>query len=336
MSLENYFDNAATTPVDDRVVDRMMSFLKESPGNAHSLHMWGLEAAEAVEQARTQVAKLIGADDPQQVIFTSGATESNNWFLDNHPETWVSPYEHSSLYERAHRIGAGEGRRSHMAVNNETGTIWDRSWLGTGLNHSDLTQAVGKIRTNVDGLDYASGSAHKLHGPKGIGFLYYRDQPLSPLMVGGDQEFGQRAGTVNVPGIVGFGEACLIADAELELNLRRAIDHRAIVLDELRQVSDWQIHGGDLCSPYILNIGFAGVQGETVVVELDSHGFGISSGAACSARSTEPSPVLTAFGIDPEFVRGAVRISFGSTNTNESSAKLGQTLSKIVENLRTI
>jgi len=336
MRLENYFDNAASTPVDPRVLEAMLRFLGSSPGNPHSLHAWGLEAAEAVERARYQVAKLIGAEDLQQVIFTSGATESNNWFLASYPEAHVSPFEHSSIYEYAQNFGLGEGARSWMAVNNETGVILDRAWLGEGPNHSDLTQAVGKIRTDVVGLDYASGSAHKLYGPKGVGFHYYRETPWTPFLLGGDQEFGLRAGTLNVPGIVGFGEACRIADSELESNLQAVIDLRSIVLDELQGTADWQIHGEGQVSPYILNLGFNGIQGETAVIELDAAGFGISSGAACSARSEEPSHVLTAMGIAPEFVRGAVRISFGRTNTKESSAELGRTLSKIVENLRTI
>lgn len=361
-SPERYFDHAATTPLDPRVLKAMLPFLREQFGNANSLHSWGSAAQAAVEKAREQVAALLGCEDPQELVFTSGATEANNWLL-SRPETrlrdgtalaarWISPFEHSSIWElrgeagevrvldhvgwRLSKPSDGAALVSVMAVNNETGTCFVPGELAGSWNlHSDITQALGKHPIDLERLDYASMSAHKLYGPKGVGALYAKDANFpEPLLRGGEQEFDLRAGTLNLPGIVGFGEACALALAEWEERLEHVTQVRHALLGELETVPDWQANGGPDVSPYILSLSFADIQGETLVLEADAAGFGISAGAACSSRSNEPSHVLAALGLEERMLRGTVRVSFGPSNTLESAAELGKLLSKQVQSLR--
>jgi cysteine desulfurase len=348
---ENYFDNAATTPVDPRVVQEMLPYMEQDWGNANSIHGWGRTAREAVEVARTRLADLLGAEAPEQIVFTSGATESNNWVLRAFPSAAVSPFEHSSMYESARALGreilsnAGLEVKapitnpelvSVMAVNNETGSMWDvRQFAQAGrLLHSDITQAVARVPFTLDGLDFASLSAHKFYGPKGVGALYYQSSPPAPLMLGGEHEAGYRAGTLNVPAIVGMGLAAAIANDESGRNLEHVHQLRDAVLEGLAACPDHYVNGGLSTSPYILNISFEGVEGETLVVELDAQGFAISSGAACSSRSTDPSHVLTALGLSTERLRGTVRISFGKWNSLESAKGLASGLVRTVQRLR--
>ena len=342
----------------------MLPYFETDWGNANSLHGWGREAKSAVDHARARIAELIDADDPVQVIFTSGATEANNWVFAftsqhdlnaNHPfPIGYSPFEHNAVVEPAIRYGAQslenrglELRRqwdhyflvSLMHVNNEIGTEfspWDFREDCERL-HSDITQAVGKIDTSVRYLDFASFSGHKFYGPKGVGALFAKDpDELTAFIIGGEQEYGQRGGTLNVPGIVGMGAAAAIAQDEMQDNLAKTQELRAIVLDALRPCQDYQINGGDNVSPYILSVSFKGLEGETLVIELDQQGFGISSGAACSSRSTDPSHVLTALKMPMEWLRGTIRISFGRTNTKQSAEQLGKALVQTVERLRNL
>lgn len=356
MDAARYFDNAATTPLDPRVREAMLPYLGEEFGNAHSLHAWGMRAGEAVERAREQVALLIGAEDPSQITFTSGATEANNWVLEApRGSLWISPFEHSSMREPALRRGAhllpnrdlvfqprleggGPSLVCVMAVNNEIGTIWRApDYGGPGdLIHSDLTQAVGKLPIDLDGLDFAGFSAHKFYGPKGVGALYSRDQPPDPLILGGEQERGYRGGTLNVAAIVGMGMAAEIAREAQAEDYEKAEALRSALLDGLKGLADFRVHGGHRTSPYIVSVGFAGVQGETLVLDMDRRGFAISAGAACSSRSVEPSHVLTALGLEETWRRGTVRISFGRFNRLEETAELARNLRTSVESLRTL
>lgn len=349
--LQNYFDNAATTPLDPKVLEAMQPYLGGAFGNANSIHAWGRAAGDAVETARAQVAAAIGADDPAQIVFTSGATEGNNWVLSNFDDGAVSPFEHSSVWEtaRVKNLAVLENRGfelipptrqltfiSVMAVNNETGARLKPESLRAhaAVLHSDITQAAAKYPVALEQLDYATFSAHKFYGPKGVGALYMREAPLLPFMHGGEHERGWRAGTLNVAGIVGMGAAAAMAaeradqDGDLVTRLGEA------VLDRLGDVSDWQVNGGELRAPHILSLSFAGIHGEALVIELDAAGFGISSGAACSSHSTAPSHVLTALGVPDAFVRGTVRISFGRFNTVDSAAGLGAALRNAVAQLR--
>jgi len=346
-----YFDNAATTPVDERVVREMLPFFEDGFGNANSIHGSGQRARAAVELARERLASLIGAEDPSQILFTSGATESNNQVLRSFHTVAVSPFEHSSVWEPAKTLGfeilENQGLTfktpgktvqllSLMSVNNEIGTIWQPAQMERYAEfvHSDITQAVGKIPVDLEGIDFASLSAHKFYGPKGVGALYHGRVPPQTLLIGGEQENGLRGGTLNVPGIVGMGVASDIAAQEMCVNHAHVLELRSVLLDELRSCTDWQQNGGDRVSPYILSISFLGIEGESLVVDLDRAGFAISSGAACSSHSTEPSHVLGALNTEEKWARGTVRISFGKYNTLESALDLSDSLRHAVENLR--
>lgn len=351
MKAENYFDNASTTPMDPRVVEAMLPYLRDDWGNANSIHAWGRSAMGAVERAQEQVAALLGAEDPQQVFFTSGATESNNWVLHLHASAAISPFEHSAMDEPARELGfevlGNDGlaieppdRRyeliSVMDVNNEIGARWGVSDLSDYADflHSDITQAVGKLPVNLEPLAYASFSAHKFYGPKGVGGLYVRDAGPGPFILGGEQQYGARGGTLNVPGIVGMGEAARLATEEWEPNLQHATELRSILLEALGPSEDCQINGGKNVSPYILSLSFRGLEGETLVIEMDQRGYGISSGAACSSHSADPSHVLLALKMPEEWLRGTVRVSFGRLNTKESAQSLGKSLKEAAERLR--
>lgn len=341
--LDRYFDHAATSPVRPEVLEAMLPFLKEECGNAHSLHSFGRRAEAAVERARAQVADLLGAEDPSQIYFTSGATEANQWVLRAHPEARVSPFEHNSIQALGHPTIPNQGSAliprddlsfiSVMAVNNETGTQWDARHIPARYRHVDATQAVGKIPFTVEGLDYASCSAHKFNGPKGIGALFCREFPPAPILLG-EQEHGNRGGTLNVPGIVGMGEAARLARDELQQRLSHSILLRQALLQELDDQAVVISEPG--ASPHIVAISFPGVQGEALVIEMDLQGFAISSGAACSSRNTEPSHVLKALNLSDDLVRGAIRISFGLSNTIESTGLLARSLILIAKKLRTM
>ena len=351
-SANRYFDNAATTPLDPRVLREMLPFFGEAFGNANSIHAFGMRAHAGVELARARIASLIGAEDPTQIIFVSGATEANNQVIRSFSNGITSPFEHSAVREPANLLGwdvlENEGSQlkapskrhemtSIMLVNNEVGTLWNPSGFGVYADyiHSDMTQGVGKIPLSLDGIDFASFSAHKFYGPKGIGALYFRDTPPDTLLIGGEQEQGLRGGTINVAAIVGFGLAAELAQVELEENWRYANELRSVFLEGLSGCTDWKINGGENVSPYILSISFLGVQGETLVIEADRAGYAISSGAACSSRSNELSHVLSALGISEIWSRGTVRISFGKYSTIEAASSLGRYLRQTVENLRT-
>lgn len=350
--IERYFDNAATTPVDPRVVEEMLPYFSEGFGNANSIHEPGQRARAAVELARGRLGSLLEAEDSSQVFFTSGATEANNWIAQKSGGVICSPLEHTSMLEAITHSGGGVfqsrghdvypstecfGTASIMLVNNETGGIVDATYYGRERKlHRDITQAIGKISVD-EHYDSASLSAHKFYGPKGVGALHLRDyELLEPLLFGGEHEYGLRAGTLNVPGIVGMGAAAAIALQEADKNKRHAESLRALVLDEITKTSDIQLNSPANSSPYIVSLSFLGVEGETLVVELDRAGYSISSGAACSSRSTEPSHVLMALGLPMEWIRGTIRISFGKYNTEEAAINLAKELRKAVEKLRTM
>lgn len=346
MDLTRYFDNAATTPVDPQVLDAMLPYLRDACGNAHSIHSFGTQARDAVERVREQIAELVGAEDPSEILFTSGATESNNIVLHSSPDTAIGPLEHSSVREPALAAGFevlafAEGQVSEpigpralisaMLVNNETGQGFDLAHLSTHCKrlHSDITQAVGKIPVclSTSPIALASFSAHKLYGPKGVGALYAKGADFpEPLVLGGGQEHGVRAGTLNVPGIVGFGEAARVAMESQKDDFGHALRLRDTVLEELSGLSDWRVNEGSSQSPFILSLSFLGVEGEALVLELDRSGYAISAGAACSSSKVEPSHVLVALGLPPEWARGTVRISFGRTNSVDSAVGLANAL----------
>lgn len=357
MDLSRYFDNAASTPCDPRVLEEMIPYFHLQPGNARSLHSFGRFAEAAVDRARQSLAQLIGADDPSQIIFTSGATEANHLLLHSFGHNLLtSCVEHSSVREVAlqenletfkqsgseiqtHKIRSDQVA-SLIAVSNEVGTILPTDTnhvLAPGRLHLDATQAIGKICLQQWGAHFLSGSGHKFYGPKGIGFLFAQDPTeLAPRFTGGGQENGLRSGTLNVPGIVGIGAAAKIAVDEMEENFSFATELKQIVLDALGDVTDLRVNGGANVSPYILSVSVQGVEAETLLLEMDAAGFAVSAGAACSSRNTGNNPVLEAMGLEPDWLRGTLRLSFGKFNTREAAQALGASLRQVIENVRTL
>jgi cysteine desulfurase len=341
-----YFDNAATTPVDPRVFAAMEPYLRDSFGNANSIHAWGREACAAVTKAREHVAALIGADDPNEVVFTSGATEANNWVLRAFPTIAVSPFEHGSVRQFAEQHGGKTLRNdgwelqpadadltSVMRVNNETGAVLEMP--PAKRTHTDATQAVGKVPFDAKRYDFTSMSAHKFYGPKGAGALYIKGAPaMDPLLYGGEQEHGRRSGTLNVPGIVGMGMAAKVALERMDEDMAHAQALRAYVKGRLGEFPGVLFVENECNSPYVLSACFEGLEGESLVVSLDAKGYAASSGSACSSGKGHVSGVLTALGLPESVSRGAVRLSFGRFNTLQAAEGLCDALLEAANSLK--
>lgn len=363
MKLPIYFDNHATTPVDPRVVDAMLPFFTEQFGNSASKHAFGWEAEAAVHQARKHVGNLIGAA-PKEIVFTSGATESDNLAIkgvaelhrDRGDHIITCAAEHKAVLDcckflerQGYRVtylpvdayGTVDMDRlraaiddktlliSVMLANNEVGTIQPLAEIGRiaeehgVLFHTDATQAVGKMPVDVAawGVHLLSMTAHKLHGPKGVGALYVSARKpaarLSPTIHGGGHEAGMRSGTLNVPGIVGFGKACEIAREEMATEL----PHIGRLRDRLEtglfsRLDELHLNGHPterLCGN--LNVAFGYVEGESLIMGLND--VAVSSGSTCTSASLEPSHVLKAMGVREDLAHGSIRFGLGRFNTEE-------------------
>lgn len=375
-----YLDHNATTPVDEEVLEAMAPFVQKQFGNPSSLHHWGREARRAVEQAREEVALLIGAEDPAEIFFTSGGSEADNLALKGvafpywkqgkqiitsqveHPAVLstcrlLETYGYRVTYLPVDRYGQVDPADleaaltpetilvSIMHANNEVGTIQPVAELATlakekgVLFHTDAVQSVGKIPVDVKalGVDLLSLSGHKLYAPKGIGALYVRKgTPLWPLISGGHQEEGLRAGTENVAGIVALGKACAIARRVMKQEGERL----ARLRDRLQEGICTTIPGVSLNGhptqrlPTTVNLSFHGVEGEALLIHLDLQGVAVSTGSACSSGRLEPSHVLEAMGLTPEESKSAIRFSLGRGNTEEEITSVLDLLPPIVEQLR--
>lgn len=376
-----YLDNNASTPAHPEVREAMLPFLGALCGNPSSAHRAGRAARAAVEEAREQVAALIGAD-PREIIFTSGGSEADNLALTGTLRALppagkrgvaVCAVEHPAVFNTAKAlekagypmktIGVdGQGVAmvddaaralaegdvalvSVMHANNETGVIQPVGEIFRlarekgALTHTDAVQSAGKIPVDVKelGADLLSLSAHKLYGPKGVGALYIRTGVnVEPLLTGGSHERGLRAGTLNVPGIAGFGVACRLARERLEDESR----HTAALRDRfqagiLNTIPGARINGHpEQRLPGTLNVSFVGADGEALFILLDMEGIYVSTGAACSSGATAPSPALTAMGLRPEAVRGSIRFSFGHYNTSADVDRVMAVLPGFVERAR--
>ncbi|MGE3537760.1 MAG: IscS subfamily cysteine desulfurase [Candidatus Tectimicrobiota bacterium] len=380
-----YLDHHATTPVDPLVLEAMMPYLTEQFGNAASrTHPYGWEAEEAVYNARQQVADLIGAK-PEEIIFTSGATESDNLALKGiawanrdrgaHIITVVT--EHKAVLDsckalekqgfeityvpvdRYGLVDPDDIRKaitpqttliSVMYVNSEIGTIAPLAEIGAIARahgvwfHSDAVQGAGKIACNVDALqaDLLSLSGHKIYGPKGIGALYIRKtRPrrirLQPLIDGGGQERGFRSGTLNVPGIVGFGKACALCQERWPEEGPRLLELRQRLYTGLTTRLDDVVLNGhpEQRLPGNLNLSFAYVQGESLLMSLKDI-VALSSGAACSSGSNEPSYVLRALGLDDTMASASIRFGLGRSTTAADIDTVIEAVTEKVTRLRAL
>jgi cysteine desulfurase len=389
-----YMDYNATTPLRDEVKAAMIKDF-EVYANASSMHEAGRRAYARVEKARSQVACLIGAKAPAEIVFTSGGSESNNTvfntmydlgrqdggkFVGTGPRRKIitTAIEHPCVINSAHRL-ADEGfpvvflgvddlgridlselereldpSRSEggptllvsvMTANNEIGTIQDMASIAAlaktagAYVHTDAVQAGGKMPVNAAawGVDYLTLSCHKIYGPKGIGALYVRKgAPILPLIRGGHQEAGIRAGTYNNQGILGFGLAAELAlreqsDYEARLRALRSRFRDSV----LASVPDVRVNGHPTeVLPNTIDISFPGAEGEAILLSLDLEGIEVSTGSACASGSLEPSHVLMATGVGPELAHGSIRFSMGKYTTSEDVDYVLEKLPPIIKRLR--
>ena len=376
-----YADNAATTKLSPAVLEAMMPYLTEEYGNPSSLYRFGNHAKRAIEQARKEVADVLGAE-PFEILFTGGGTEADNWVKEimrslkargkNHFIT--SAVEHHALLHSAQRLQKEgfevtfipvdrEGRIdpeqvraairpetglvSIMFANNEIGTIYPIKEIGAicrqagVLFHTDAVQAAGHLPINVKemNIDLLSLSAHKFHGPKGVGAFYCRRGiPLPSLIDGGAQERGKRAGTENVAGIVGLGAALRLANEEMSEASARVSTMRDRLIDGILQTVPMCRLNGPRHNrlPGNCNISFLGIEGESLLLRLDLAGIAASSGSACASSSLDPSHVLLAIGLPHEVAHGSVRLSLSDYNTEEDVDYILEKLPEIVSTLRSM
>jgi cysteine desulfurase len=374
-----YLDHAATTPMDQMVVDAMYPVYTEVFGNPSSVHTFGRKARQLLDEARRVMAVSIGAND-KEIIFTSGGTEADNLALigaafgnrhkGNHIITTIQEH-HATLHtaEMLERQGFtvtylpvyedGKIRItdlkealtdatilvSVMYVNNETGVIQPIREIGQLLSdhqayfHTDAVQAFGLFTIDVGELnvDMLTVSAHKINGPKGIGFLYAKESiPLQALQFGGEQERKRRPGTENVVGIVGFQKAVELVTKEKQQRNVCYKNYKTLLLQALKKDGVTYHVNGDLDStvPTIVNLSFPGANVETLLANFDLDGIAESSGSACTAGSVEPSHVLAAmFGTDNPCTTNSIRFSFGSYNTTENITEAAKRIAKIVKRL---
>ncbi len=385
-----YLDHGATTPVDKKVLKAMLPFFNESYGNAASHHAFGKEACKAVEAARNEAAIFFHAN-PEEIVFTSGATESNNLTVKGiikrakidgaKPHIITTAFEHHCVLDACgamQKEGLAEVTFlnpeidgvvsvekiraaiqpntvliSVMYVNNEIGTVQPIAEIGAMIKkenasrenkiyfHTDATQAVNYFNCDVDdlGVDLLSMSAHKIYGPKGVGLLFIRKgAPVARIQDGGGQEGGQRAGTLNVPGIVGLGKALELVGKNGKKDAKKIAKLRDKLIDRaLTEIPDAFLNGSrEKRSPNNANISFRNVEGESLLMLLEMAGIACSTGSACSSDSLAPSHVLLAIGRKAEEAHGSIRMTLGKDNTKEEIDYTIEKLKESAEKIRKI
>jgi len=372
-------DHGSTTRPDPEVVNAMLPFFNEFFGNASSLHTFGQEAAQALVSSRKTVADFLGAE-PEEIIFTSGGTESDNLALkgiaylkkNKGKHIITSVIEHPAILNTCKYLGDMGYRITYVPVddqglidpadvedaitddtilfsimhaNNEIGTIQPIKEICAiahehgVLVHTDAVQSVGKIPVNVDelGVDILSISAHKIYGPKGVGALYVRKGTrLQGLSQGGSHEMKKRAGTENIPGIVGMAKAVELAKQRLDDEVKYLDNLRDTMIKKiLDSIPESYLNGHPtkrLCNN--VHVRFSYVEGESLLMMLNSKGVAVSTGSACSSQSLDPSHVLVALGIMPEEIHGNLRITLGRENTMDEVDYVVENLIDIVKKLR--
>ena len=383
-----YLDYAATAPVDPRVVKAMLPYFSEKFGNTMSLHSFGQEAKEALEESREVVANLIRAK-PNEIIFTSSATESNNLALkgiafaneNKGRHIVISSIEHPCIIESAKwlekqgfeitrlkvdkygLVEPDDVRKairketilvSIMHANNEIGTIEPIEEIGKIIKksniqnqkskiyfHTDAAQSFGKIPIDVNkmNVDLLTVSSHKMYGPKGAAALFVREgTKIEPLIHGGGHESGLRSSTVNVAAIVGLAEAARICEREMKKEAQREIKLRdKLIKGVLQKIKGSHLNGHPKKRlPNNINFSFPGIEGESLVMQLDFLGIAASTGSACSSAKLEPSHVLLAIGLKPEQAHGSLRLSLGRWTKEKDINYVLDVLPKVVKRLREI
>jgi cysteine desulfurase len=381
LNLPVYLDNNATTPCDPRVVEAMLPYFTNHFGNAASRnHPFGWEAEEAVDYAREQIAKLIGAD-PKEIILTSGATEADNLGIKGVYEMYAAKgnhiitatTEHKAVLDTCKHIEKLGGEVTYLQVkpdglidlkeleaaikpttilvaimyaNNEIGVVQPvREISAIAKKHgvlffTDAVQAVGKIPVDVnkDGIDLMAFTAHKMYGPKGVGALYVRRKnprvKVTAQMDGGGHERGMRSGTLNVPGIVGFGKACEICRLEMDADTQRISKMRDRLETELLKLEEAYVNGStEHRLPHVSNISFKHVEGEGLLMGFNKN-IALSSGSACTSASLEPSYVLKALGLGDDLAHSSLRFGLGRFTTDEQIDYTIKSISETVLKLR--
>lgn len=374
-----YLDNAATTPLDPRVLAKMRPYLLKEYANASAIHFMGQKNNLALESARSRVAQILGVE-AKGIIFTSGASEANNFILKgvmaanrekgNH--LIVSAIEHPCVYQTAKNLknhgyevdflpvspeGLVDLKKlekmikpstvlvSVMAVNNEIGVIQDLKKIADLVHkkgayiHSDIVQAIPWLELSLDklGLDLASLSAHKFHGPKGVGLAYVKKGiKIQPLIAGGEQENGLRAGTYNLPGIIGLAAALDLAYQERDKTIKLVGKLRDYLWQKIKKEIPQVKLNGALTgrTPNNLNVMFHGIEGEAILMDLSLKGICVSTGSACSAHNLKTSYVLQAIGLSLNNLNSNIRFSLGKHNTKVELDYTVKCLKETVKRLR--
>ena len=372
-----YLDNAATTKTAPEVVAAMLPYFTEQYGNPSSIYSFASESKKAMEGARQVIAAGIGAE-PGEIYFTSGGTEADNWAIKAVAEKGrhmiTTAIEHHAVLHTCRELEKKGFRITYLPVdefgrvqpemlekaicpdtvlisvmfaNNEIGTIEPIAQIGQiaakhgVFFHTDAVQAYGQIPVDVNScsIDLLSASAHKLNGPKGVGFLYIRKGlKIRPLLQGGTQERNRRAGTENLPGIVGFGAAAKKAMNFMEEKIRKETKLRDYLIDRIeREIPSCRLNGDRTNRlPNNVNFSFSGIEGESLVISLDLLGICASAGSACTSGSLEPSHVLSALGLDDKTAGGALRLTLSEETTKEELDVTVESIRKCVERLRSL
>ena len=375
-----YADNAATTKMSRTAIDTMTAALENAWGNPSSLHTTGQEAHAALDEARAQIAELLGAADPREIYFTSGGSEADNQAIlsaayygakKGKKHIISTKFEHHAVlhtleklekqgYEiellDVHKNGIVTAEQVKAAIrpdtalvtvmyaNNEIGTIQPIREIGAVCReakvpfHTDAVQAVGHIPVNVkeDNIDMLSISAHKFHGPKGIGVLYAkRGSLLVNVIEGGAQERGKRAGTENLPAILSMAAALKESVENLEENTKKIVPMREKLIEGLSKIPHSCLNGDrEIRVPGTVNFCFEGIEGESLLLWLDQNGVEASSGSACTSGSLDPSHVLLSIGLPHDVAHGSLRLSIGEYNTMEEIDHILRTVPEVVSYLR--
>ena len=374
-----YLDHAATTAVHPDVLKEMLPYFTDRFGNPSSVYGFAANNKNKLTEARETIAGALGAK-PEEIYFTAGGSESDNWALkctaeaygvhgghiittkiEHHAILYTCKYLQNRGYDVTYldvdenglvdlntleaAIRPDTFLISIMFANNEIGTIEPIKEIGEIahrhgiLFHTDAVQAFGQIPIHVDGMniDMLSASGHKFNGPKGIGFLYIKKGlKLKSFIHGGQQERGRRAGTENVPGIVGIAKACEIAMAEMEKRMKKETELRDYLIERiLKEIPYTRLNGHSKKRlPNNVNISFQFVEGESILIMLDMAGICASSGSACTSGSVDPSHVLLAIGLPHEIAHGSLRLTIGYENTKEEMDTVVDNLKRIITNLR--